>query len=925
LTDPRWQQASRLFTAALEVPADRREQFLAERCGEDAELRDQVHRLLVAHDALGAAGSGSGAFLGRLDAARAVTLLAAGTGVGPFRIVRELGRGGMGLVYLAERADGQFELQVALKLIKRGLDTDEIQRRFLAERQILARLSHPHIARLLDGGVTDAGQPWFAMEYVAGQPITTHGDGHRLSVEERLSLFRAVCDAVRYAHANLVVHRDLKPSNVLVTAAGAVKLLDFGIAKVLRESTEEPLAAGDETLTRVGGRVMTPEYAAPEQVRGEPVTTATDVYALGALLYEILTGRRAHRFAQNTPAEVERVVCEMEPEPPSAAVARRVGGDGATPESVAAARGTTPDRLRRRLADDLDTIVLTALRKDPGRRYPTVDALIADLDRHASGLPVQARPDSAAYRIGKFLRRHRLGVAATTAVLLSLVGGLAGTIWQARVAGREAVRATSEAARARAAKDFLAGMFTQADPEHARGDSLTAGELLDRAGAGLDSAFGGQPDVRLDLLVTLGRIYRDMARLPSADSMLSRAVVLADSLHGDDVPLATPLYLLGTVRMDAGGLPTADSLVTRAVAILRRYPGVDSILSRALNAQGRVQLLGERWAAAESSFREAIAFAERVRIDSTFLAAVWGNLGIVSSYLGKSGTADSAAERALAIQQRLLPPDHPSVLLARHNLAAQQSSRWEMDSAIGHAEAVVQGQGRNYPAGHDRVATAVNLLAMFQVRVANYPAAVAGFREAHAMMKRLYGSSHPTTIVLHQNLGVALLFDGKPREAESVFRRLLDDVRASAGHDHRATIEPLTWLGRSLFKGGRLSAARAALDSALRLTPTGDPAVEIRGAIGESDLREGRLTEAEGALRQLLAFRLANRGPRDPGIAEAALLLAQCRAKQGIRAEAESLYVDGIRRLQANGYRAREAARAEGELADWRTRWRSAP
>jgi serine/threonine-protein kinase len=366
-----WTEVRRLFAEAIELPPARRDELLGRACGADGALRAEVRALLDAHDALTTEDGGEREFLAPLDAARAVTLLDAGRAVGPYRVVRELGRGGMGVVYLAERADGEPGGRVALKLVKRGMDSDEIHRRFLAERRILARLGHPHIARLLDGGVTEEGQPWFALEYVDGVPITAHCDRRALSVPERLRLFRDVCGAVAHAHAEHVVHRDLKPSNVLVTADGAPKLLDFGIAKVLRVGSAE---AGEETLTPLGARVLTPEYAAPEQVRGDPVTAATDVYALGALLYELLTGRRAHRFTRDAPEEVARIICAVDPAPPG-------------------------------VAADLDAVVLRALHKDPARRYPTVDALLAALDRcDAAG---GARPGSALARARRALAGWR--------------------------------------------------------------------------------------------------------------------------------------------------------------------------------------------------------------------------------------------------------------------------------------------------------------------------------------------------------------------------------------------------------------------------------------------------------------------------------------------------------------------------------------
>jgi serine/threonine-protein kinase len=374
----------RILDLALELAPEERAALLDGACAGDPELRAEVEAILAGADAPVFFESPAIAFADPLLESEPEAL--DGAVVGPYRLIRELGHGGMGIVYLAERADGQFEQRVALKLIRRGMDSDEILRRFIAERQVLARLSHAHIARLLDGGVTAEGQPWFAMEYVAGLPLDRSCEERGLDITERLALFGKVCEAVQYAHRNLVVHRDLKPSNILVTAAGDIKLLDFGIAKAL--STDP----ADETVTRAEQRLMTPEYAAPEQLRGELVTTATDVYALGAILYLLLTGRSAHQLAGRTPTERERVICEVEPELPSLAV-----------------RGTPRDRLRRRLAGDLDTIVLKALRKEPSRRYASVDAMIEDLDRHRTGLPVRARPDSVTYRARKCPRAPSIG------------------------------------------------------------------------------------------------------------------------------------------------------------------------------------------------------------------------------------------------------------------------------------------------------------------------------------------------------------------------------------------------------------------------------------------------------------------------------------------------------------------------------------
>ena len=411
----RWQRLEQLFHAMLELPAEARAAALAEACGDDSELQAEVRRLLQSHEQASAFMSDAGTGLGQI----AATLMPDGTQVGAYRIVRELGRGGMGAVYLAERADAQFDMRVALKLIKRGLDTDAVIERFRHERQILAGLEQPNIVRLLDGGTTSEGLPYFVMEYVDGQPIDEYCRAHELPLDQRLRLFRQVCAAVTYAHQHLVVHRDIKPSNILITSDGAPKLLDFGIARLL-DARED----GEATETAFSARAMTPQYASPEQLRGERVTTVSDVYALGVLLYELLTGARPYELSGKTPEQGRQIVAETDVAPPSTTAARR-GDDG----------------VARRLRGDLDAIVTTAMRKNPAERYGSVALLDDDVRRHMEGLPVIARGDSWSYQTARFIRRRKFGIAAAAAVFLTLVAGVIATSWQARVARAERARA----------------------------------------------------------------------------------------------------------------------------------------------------------------------------------------------------------------------------------------------------------------------------------------------------------------------------------------------------------------------------------------------------------------------------------------------------------------------------------------------------
>lgn len=435
MASEQWQLVRDLFEGAKELAPVERTVYLGEAGGDNEWARAQAQALLVAYDS-------AGSFIDKPALTRVAGLptLSAevnvpGCRVGPYQMVREIGRGGMGVVYLAFRADKEFLKLVAIKLVRPGPDRREVVRRFRQERQILANLEHPNIAGLLDGGTTEDGWPYVVMEYVVGVPITDYCDEHLLSVTERLRLFLTVCAAVAYAHRNLVIHRDLKPSNILINENGVVKLLDFGIAKLLSQDDQI-----DPTIfTRTGLHLMTPDYASPEQLRSEAITTASDVYSLGVVLYELLTGHRPHRFKNHSLVEIERVISEQEPERPSVMIGRVItesGPDGVpikqrTPESVSRTREGKPEKLRGRLAGDLDNILLMALRKESPQRYQSVEQLSADIRRHLQGEKVQARQHTIGYRMGKFVRRHRVAVGATAVLILTLLAGIISTSWQA--------------------------------------------------------------------------------------------------------------------------------------------------------------------------------------------------------------------------------------------------------------------------------------------------------------------------------------------------------------------------------------------------------------------------------------------------------------------------------------------------------------
>jgi len=515
-----WQKLKRIFNEAIEMDELDRDKYLDKVCGEDRNLRKEVFSLLKAHE-----------IPGKLDHRPDQVVKTVFSGlqpqnkkgekIGPYKILKDLGHGGMGSVYLAERIDGQFRQEVALKLLRTGFTSENQTRRFLAERQILATLNHKNIARLLDGGVTGDGQPWFALEYVNGHPIDIYCKDHQLTLKQRLKLFLRVCDAVQTAHRKLIIHRDIKPTNVLVTEDGIVKLLDFGIAKVLNQ---EDLFEDAIPLTRTGLLPLTPAYASPEQVLGEHITTASDIYQLGVMLYELLTGIRPYEVSGRTPSEVERIICEEEPTWPSTAVTRIINSKNNSGEYSIGMLQNNPRQLQKRLRGDLDIIVMKCLRKEPGRRYESADQLAADIRFYMTGQTVSAHPDSRSYRAKKFMQRHKIGFVSTIAIVLLLFGYAATITWHSQQTQSALTRAQTETIRAEQITDYLLGLFEASDPAESLGDTVSAGMLLER---GIQQAeqLDGQPEVQAQMFDIVGQVYSRLGHYDQSEKLLETGVV----------------------------------------------------------------------------------------------------------------------------------------------------------------------------------------------------------------------------------------------------------------------------------------------------------------------------------------------------------------------------------------------------------------
>ncbi len=613
----RWQQVRGLLDRALAVPDFERPELLDEACSGDSELRAEVESLLQSHDQAGSVFLREPAF--DLKTA-AVELMGSRLGrrVGVYRLIEQVGQGGMGEVYRAERADGQYDKQVAIKFVRTGLDTDAILQRFRNERQVLASLDHPNIARLLDGGTTAEGIPYLVMELIEGTPIDQYGREHKLSIPERLQLFLQVASAVQYAHQHLVIHRDIKPGNILVTKDGVPKLLDFGIAKIL-----DPAAGFEQTLVNP----MTPEYASPEQVRGEPITTATDVYSLGVVLYQLLTGCSPYTRATQTPHEFARAICEQEPERPSSVMLK-----AASNKTAPLPYGESPAKLRRRLRGDLDTIVVRAMHKDPQRRYASVEQFSEDIKRHLEGRPVIARRDSWAYRAEKFATRHKVGVAATALILLAVTTGVAATIREARIAAANAQRAEERFNDVRKLANSL--MFEIHDAIRELPGSTPARRLIaTRALEYLDN-LSKQSKGDTSLLKEVAAAYErvgdvlgyplaaNLGDTPGALQSYHKALAIRESLvsTSQDVPLQRDLsgtYIrISQVSESAGNFSDALANLEKAQQIAARLAttqkdSVDSDLYAGTHYfMGEIQTKTGMFAAALENYRQAAAIVK---------------------------------------------------------------------------------------------------------------------------------------------------------------------------------------------------------------------------------------------------------------------------------------------------------------------------
>jgi eukaryotic-like serine/threonine-protein kinase len=887
----RWARLQQVLDGALELPPADVAAYLDRECGDDSELRVEAERLIESC-------TRAEGFLEHPPSHVAEALLAehatAERRVGPYLITGEAGRGGMGIVYLAERDDGQFRQRVALKVVPRGLASDRAVRRFLEERQILASLNHPGIARLLDGGVTDEGVPYFAMEFIDGTPLDRYCDERRLGIDARLRLFANVCDAVQYAHQNLIVHRDLKPSNILVTNDGAVKLLDFGIAKLVSGDD----GGGDLTVT--GSRWLTPRYASPEQLRGEMVTTVSDVYTLGVLLYELLTGHPPYRLTGITPGALERAVCEEEPTRPSAVLER---ADKVTTGEITLARGLKGDRLGKRLRGDLDTIVLTAMQKDPARRYASAGALAEDVRRHAAGQPVRARPDTLRYRTSKFVRRHRVGVVTASALVLSLVGGGVGIASQAGIAARERDYAQRQAATAARASELLVEMFRLSDPEVAKGATITARELLERGTRRVEIDLASDTALQAVMLREIGKIYLNLGMPDDAERLVRRAVTTWRA-GGTSTELAAGIQQLGEIEAERAQYAPAEAHFRQALAMRRTlHSAPHDDVAESIRALAGMLGHQRKFAEAETLYREAIAIERQLHGDrSPEVAATLFALASTFHDRGNFNDAEPLFREAVSIYRQVPETHDPLAATARLNLASVLLFKQRYAEAEPLFREAVALRRAVYPPGHPALVEVLSGLGTLLNNTSRYAQADTVLREALAMGTESLGPLHPDVLQVKHILGGLLSEQGRYAEAGRLLNETLDGWRMKMGPDYPMTIYVRLIRGDSELASGRLDAAEMdfaeALNAGRRAFGPSHPyiALGLRGH-GRVALERGQLDTAEARFRAALASFGPTTRPNHHYLLGTRRSLAEVLTERGRYQEADSL-LRGILAMQ---------------------------
>ena len=873
MSPTRWRRLQGIVESALLMEPSAAKEFLRTEC-EDESLRAEAAEMLDCYgsdtDFIGKA-VGSAA-----TAAINIRNLGPGDRVGVWQLEKVLGHGGMGTVYLASRADDQFQSKAAIKVIRVDLESaPDLIMRFRVERQILANLSHPNIARLLDGGSTDTGAPYLVMEYVEGQPLDRYIESARPSLRQRLLLFRELCGAVQYAHQNLVVHRDLKPGNVYVNGQGSPVLLDFGIAKLLA-----PSAANDKPLlTRAAERLMTPEYASPEQLRGDTITTATDVYGLGVLLYELIAQKRPFDVAGLSPAAVERLVCETVPEPPS----------------TAASHSAQLLAFGQVLPAELDNVVCKAMHKDPARRYASAGEFGQDIDNFLNGFPVRARPDTWTYRTTKFIRRHKVAASAALLFALTVTSLVIALAMQSREARQQARTAEQVAT-------FLVSLFKTSRPDEAKGRVLTAREILDQGAKRISTELASEPLVQSRLLETLGTVYYTIGAYDRAESLLQQSVQILHRLGGDETAEAAEATgVLALVALQRGKLEDAVERQRKTIAVLLRVKGENSVeMASSLSNMGlMLSGLGDLNGAVES-YRKAISIKARSgSFEDESTLTYKNNLEMALADLGRYKEAEPLAREVLQTRLRLLGNSHSHVGNSLNNLAFVLMQLGRYTEAESFERQALDLRRKIFGKENFEVGQTCGMLATILTRMGRYQEAQQLAEEAVEIRSRTQGPDSLGVAFAREALALSVLGSGDARRA----RQLLEQVRATReaklkpGHSNLADVNDE--LGLVDMAEEKLENALAHFRQALSIRtqkfgPEHVSLASIENHVGEAELALGNLAESRQHFESALRLTRRSLPPAHPTEAEALLGLSMLEGKAGDERKALRLIEEAL-------------------------------
>ncbi len=872
MTPERWVRLQDAFHRLVDCTANERAAHIESVCGKDVAFRSELEEMLAndmgSEERLRQAIGGAVAHV--VDGQRNRFV---GTTLGAYRITGVLGHGGMGTVYLAKRADRQYEQKVAIKLVEQMAVHPQLRTRLRAERQILASLDHPDIARLIDGGETSEGVPYLVIEYIDGKPIDEYCDGRTLGIRERLQIFERVCAAVDYAHRNLIVHRDLKPANILVTADGHPKLLDFGIAKLLHPDPASQTVA----VTRVQDRLLTPEHAAPEQVLGRQITIATDVYTLGVLLYQLLSGRSPYALHDSTALGLERAICIEDPQPPSSLfrsgrAGALVEAAGFEPAAIAAKRGVAADKLRRQLSGDIDEIILKAMRKEPRERYPTAAQLADDIGRHLRGEPVLARQGSRRYRALKFARRNVMSMSLITTIFLALTTFATMTWMQKGRLAEQRDLAEQQRYRAQQVSAFLVGIFEAADPFNAQGREVTAEELLERGAANIQKNLNEQPEVRAQMLESIGFAFQRQNQFKRAIPLLEQALTIrrqTEQPPGERV--ATSLFNLADALRGAGNYASAEGYYRQALALSRQVYGErDQRVALVMVSMARLEQAQSHTGQAEQLLGDAIEiYREQLGPDHKEVGIAYADLASILLWKDDLSRAEKYEREALRILQARVARTDPDYANALGALGLILVKRGSLDEAEKLLVESLDLHRTVFGAGHPRLAGILNSLAGLYDKRGDYQKAITQADEALSIIRRAYGERHTTTGYHLESLANLEFKAGRTAPALRNVQAVLDVYRASLPSDHAYIASSERLLGEVLLARGDARSAVPPLRHAITVNTNEYGAASWRTARSQSILgaalaRLGQFDEAERLLVDSHRVLFKELGATDP-------------------------------------------------------------